>query len=225
MGSRLRIIEGKIPDGIGVIDVGTDHGTIPVWLAQRGYPGRIFASDINAGPLNAAKRAAAQAGVTDRVEFLLSDGLRLCPPESVDTIVIAGMGGDLIVKILDEAEWCMHPRYHLILQPMTRAEVLRYWLVYNEFEILTESVAEEGNTLYQILTARFGGYTALNDAELFCGKRSLAEDDWLWLRSLNGQTQRLEKALCGMACGAGDEARARLYREILTQMREMGERA
>lgn len=225
MGSRLRIIEGKIPDGIGVIDVGTDHGTIPVWLAQRGYPGRIFASDINAGPLNAAKRAAAQAGVTDRVEFLLSDGLRLCPPESVDTIVIAGMGGDLIVKILDEAEWCMHPRYHLILQPMTRAEVLRYWLVYNEFEILTESVAEEGNTLYQILTARFGAYTALNDAELFCGKRSLAEDDWLWLRSLNGQTQRLEKALRGMACGAGDEARARLYREILAQMREMGERA
>ena len=223
MDSRLRIIEQKIPDGIGVIDVGTDHGTVPVWLVQRGYPGHIFASDINVGPLNAAKHTAAQAGVTDWIEFLLSDGLQLCPPEAVDTIVIAGMGGDLIVKILDEAEWCMHPRYRLILQPMTRAEVLRYWLAYNEFEILSESVAEEGNTLYQILTARFGGHTALNDAELFCGKRSLAEDDRLWLRSLNGQTQRLEKALRGMENGAGDAARASLYREILVQMREMGE--
>ena len=223
MDSRLRIIEEKIPDGIGVIDVGTDHGTIPVWLARRSYPGRILASDINAGPLNAAKRTAVQAGVTNRIEFLLSDGLRLCPPEAVDTIVIAGMGGDLIVKILDEAEWCMHPRYRLVLQPMTRAEVLRYWLAYNEFEILTESVAEEGNTLYQILTARFGGHTALNDAELFCGKRSLAENDSLWLRSLYGQIKRLEKALRGMESAAADEARAGLYREILAQMREMGE--
>lgn len=225
MDSRLRIIEEKIPDGIGVIDVGTDHGTVPVWLAQRGYSGRILASDINAGPLSAAKRTAALAGVTDRIEFLLSDGLQLCPPEAVDTIVIAGMGGDLIVKILDEAEWCMHPRYRLILQPMTRAEVLRYWLAYSEFEILSESIAVEGKTLYQILTARFGGHTALNDAELFCGKRSLAEVDGLWLQSLKEQAQRLEKALRGMENSTGDEARARLYREILAQMRKMGERA
>lgn len=223
MDMRLRKIEELIPDGLGCIDVGTDHGTIPVRLVRRGYPGRVLASDINAGPLNAARRTAAQTGVTGRIEFLLSDGLKLCPPDAVDTIVIAGMGGDLIVKILDEAEWCMHPRYRLVLQPMTRAEVLRYWLVYNDFEILQECAAAEGDTLYQILTARFGGRTALNDAELFCGKRTLAEDDELWLRSLGEQRQRLEKALCGMESGAAENARAELYREILHQMREMGE--
>lgn len=224
MDMRLRKIEELIPDGLGCIDVGTDHGTIPVRLVRRGYPGRVLASDINAGPLNAARRTAAQTGVTGRIEFLLSDGLKLCPPDAVDTIVIAGMGGDLIVKILDEAEWCMHPRYRLVLQPMTRAEVLRYWLVYNDFEILQECAAAEGDTLYQILTARFGGRTALNDAELFCGKRTLAEDDELWLRSLGEQRQRLEKALCGMESGAAENARAELYREILHQMREMGEK-
>lgn len=223
MDMRLRKIEELIPDGLGCIDVGTDHGTIPVRLVRRGYPGRVLASDINAGPLNAARRTAAQSGVTGRIEFLLSDGLKLCPPDAVDTIVIAGMGGDLIVKILDEAEWCMHPRYRLVLQPMTRAEVLRYWLVYNDFEILQECAAAEGGTLYQILTARFGGRTALNDAELFCGKRTLAEDDGLWLRSLGEQRQRLEKALCGMESSAAENARAELYREILHQMREMGE--
>lgn len=223
MDMRLRKIEELIPDGPGCIDVGTDHGTIPVRLVRRGYPGRVLASDINAGPLNAARRTAAQAGVAGRIEFLLSDGLKLCPPDAVDTIVIAGMGGDLIVKILDEAEWCMHPRYRLVLQPMTRAEVLRYWLVYNDFEILQECAVAEGDTLYQILTARFGGRTALNDAELFCGKRTLAEDDGLWLRSLGEQRQRLEKALCGMESGAAENARAELYRKILHQMREMGE--
>ena len=223
MVSRLRKIEEKIPDGVGVIDVGTDHGTIPVHLAQHGYPGRILASDINIGPLNAAKRTALQAGVSDRLDFLLSDGLKLCPPEAVDTIVIAGMGGDLIVKILDEAEWCMHPRYLLVLQPMTRAEVLRYWLVYNEFEILDESAVIEGDTLYQILTARFGGQTVLNDAELFCGKRDLAEDEALWLLSLQGQRRRLEKALRGMESGEDETPRAALYREILEQMRKLKE--
>ena len=221
MDSRLLTIEEKIQDGAGVIDVGTDHGIIPVRLAQRGYPGRIFASDINAGPLEAARKNAERAGVSEKMRFLLCDGLALCPPDAVDTIVIAGMGGDMIVKILDEAEWCMHTRYHLILQPMTRSEVLRYWLVYNEFEILTESAVPEGNNLYQVLTARFGGKTRLNDAELFCGKRTLAEDDALWLQSLEAQRRRLEKALEGMQSGIGYQQRERLYREILEQMREL----
>lgn len=221
MDTRLLTIEEKIQDGTGVIDVGTDHGIIPVRLAQRGYPGQIFASDINAGPLEAAKRTAKHAGVTEKIRFLLCDGLALCPPEAVDTIVIAGMGGDMIVKILDEAEWCMQPRYHLILQPMSRAEVLRYWLAYNEFEILTESVVPEGNTLYQVLTVRFGGKTRLNDAELFCGKRTLAEDDALWLRSLEAQKRRLEKALAGLRSGAGYQQREKLYREIQEQMEEL----
>ena len=222
MDRRLQVIEKSISDGIGVIDVGTDHGTIPVRLAQRGYPGEIFASDINAGPLDAARRTAAKAGVEERIQFLLCDGLAQCPPYQVDTIVIAGMGGDLIVKILDEAEWCMHPRYHLVLQPMTRAEVLRYWLVYNEFEILAESVAEEGSSLYQIISARFGGKTLLNDAELFCGKETLAEDRTLWRRSLRAQAGRLQKALEGMEGSGAEGPRGKLYREILAQMREMG---
>ena len=221
MDRRLQAIEEKIHDGVGMIDVGTDHGTIPVQLAVRGYPGRIFASDIHAGPLEAAKRTAARAGVSERISFLLCDGLALCPPDAVDTIVIAGMGGDMIVKILDEAEWCMQPRYHLILQPMTRAEVLRYWLVHNEFEILTESVAQEGSSLYQILTARFGGKTCLRDAELYCGKRALAENDTLWLRTLEAQEQRLKKALAGMRHGAEHAERENLCREILGQMEEL----
>ncbi len=221
MNARLQAIESKIREGTGVIDVGTDHGIIPVHLAESGYHGNILASDINIGPLAAAKRAAALAGVSNRIRFLLCDGLKLCPPDAVDTIVIAGMGGDMIVKILDEAEWCMHPRYHLILQPMTRAEVLRYWLVYNEFEILSESVALEENRLYQLLTARFGGRTILNDAELYCGKRSLAEDDRNWLRTLEHQKARLEKALTGMDIGATGEGRADLFREIVMQMEEM----
>ncbi len=222
MNERIQAIADLIPDGKGFIDVGTDHGYLPVALAERGYPGTILASDIGEEPLDAARRTAAQAGCTDRIRFLLCDGLALCPPDAVDTIVIAGLGGDTIVKILDEAEWCMDQRYTLILQPMTKAEVVRYWLVYNEFEIRCEELVDDAGTLYQILVAVFGGETKLTDAELFAGKAALAKDRELYGRQLALLCARFEQAIRGMERGESrNSPRDRLYREILCHLREM----
>lgn len=222
MNKRLNAIAAMVHDGVGLVDVGTDHGYLPAALARSGYSGALIASDINEGPLNAARKTAAEAGVTARIRFLLCDGLALCPPDAVDTIVIAGMGGDMIVKILDEAEWCMDPRYHLILQPMTKAEVLRYWLVNNEFGIESETIVEDSG-LYQIVEARFGGHTRLNDAELFAGKRELCTDTQLYSRHLEQVSRRFEKALAGMRSREGD-ARSSLYREITDQLTELRRR-
>lgn len=223
MNKRLKKVYDCIRPGMGVIDVGTDHGYLPAALAASDYPGRIFASDIRPEPLHAAERTAARAGVSERIEFLLCDGLALCPPDAVDTIVIAGMGGDTIVKILDEAEFCMDRRYLLVLQPMTKPEVLRYWLAYNEFEILSESFVQEAGGLYQILTARFGGKTTLNDAELFVGKASLAEDPGLYRLALEQLENRLSKALAGMRSGGEDSSRLSLVREVEKQVKELME--
>lgn len=220
MNKRLIAIAALIRDGQGLVDVGTDHGYLPAHLALSGYHGALFASDIREGPLAAAKRTAAEAGLTERIRFLLCDGLRLCPPEEIDTIVIAGMGGDLIVKILDEAEWCMDARYRLILQPMTKAEVLRYWLVNNGFSIASETLTEDGGIVYQIIETCFGGETELNDAELFVGKRSLCRDQALY----NGQVEKLymrfERAVEGMR-GREELPRLKLYREICARLMEM----
>jgi len=221
MNRRLNAIAALVLDGKGLVDVGTDHGQLPVQLALRGYPGALFASDIREGPLAAGRRTAEEAEVSERIRFLLCDGLALCPPEEIDTIVIAGMGGDMIVKILDEAEWCMDVRYRLILQPMTKAEVLRYWLVYNEFEIESETIAEDGGTLYQILCARFGGLTKLTDAELFVGKRALCLTPELYERQLRQITRRFEHAAAGMEHRDGDVRRRALYQEIIRQLREL----
>ncbi|MBQ7693156.1 MAG: SAM-dependent methyltransferase [Oscillospiraceae bacterium] len=220
MNRRLEAIAALVPDGKGLIDVGTDHGYLPASLAVSGYGGRLFASDIKEGPLMAAKRTAAEAGVSERIRFLLCDGLSLCPAEEIDTIVIAGMGGDLIVKILDEAEWCLDGRYHLILQPMTKAEVLRYWLIYNGFEIRRETLVEDAGHLYQILSARYGGQTRLNDAELFIGKRGLCQSQALYERELRALRVRFSRALSAME-GRDGGPRAGLYRELCRQLEEM----
>ena len=219
MNRRLSAIAALVQNGRGLVDVGTDHGYLPAALAQSGYTGELFASDINVGPLLSARRTAAEAGLAQRIHFLLCDGLKLCPPDRIDTIVIAGMGGDMVVKILDEAEWCMDPRYRLILQPMTKAEIVRYWLVHNEFAIEKETIVEDGETLYQIISARFGGCTRLTDAELFTGKRALCEERELFVRHQTRVIARFEKAINGMH-GREGEPRLLLYREILNQLME-----
>ena len=201
--------------------MGTDHGYLPAKLAVSGYSGNIFASDINTGPLEAAKRTAENSGVSDRIRFLLCDGLALCEPKDVDTIVIAGMGGDTICGILDRAEWCMDKRYRLILQPMTKAEVLRYWLANNGFEICREDIVEDGGILYPLLLCRFGGQTRLSEAELFVGTLALIKQHPLFERMLALHTRRFESAYAGIRFASAEElgARAELFKTILTQLR------
>lgn len=224
MNKRMHAIVKYIEPGRGMIDVGTDHGYLPAWMATHGYRGNIIASDINGAPLQKARETAEKAGVAGRITFQLCDGLNQCSPDSVDTIIIAGMGGDMICRILDMAEWCMDRRYKLILQPMTKSEVLRYWLIYNEFEILTEDLVPEGGKLYQLIVARFGGSTRLNDGELFLGKKQLCTDWELYEQQRQRLIKRFEAAIAGMEKNAiGSELPAlQLYRQILTELGRLG---
>lgn len=218
MNRRLQAIENMILPGIGVIDVGTDHGYLPVSLARHGYPGALFASDIGEGPLSAARRSAEAAGLAERIAFQLCDGLELCDPTSVDTIVIAGMGGDTICGILDRAEWCMHARYRLILQPMTRAEVLRYWLVNNEFVIVEERLVADGGEIYSVFSARFGGSMKLMDAELYTGAFTMLEQEPLWPAFLARQLARFRKLLQGLRQSGREPGRLELTESILMEL-------
>ena len=223
MNKRLNCILAHIPPGKGIIDVGTDHGYLPAALAQNGYPGRIFASDLRPEPLNAARRTAQSAGLSGRIEFLLCDGLDACPREAVDTIVIAGMGGDTICGILDRAEWCMAEDYTLLLQPMTHPEVLRYWLVNNGFGLTDEDLTEDGGFLYALFSARFGGQTHLTEAELFTGSRALLRAHPLFPAQLRRQRERMETRLRGLRSaaernGSGSEA---LLETMIEQIKEM----
>lgn len=225
MNRRLQAIEALVEDGVGLIDVGTDHGYLPLALARRGYPGALIAADIGVGPLNAARRNVADAGLEDRIRFLLCDGLALCEPEAVDTVVIAGMGGDSICGILDRAEWVLDPRYTLLLQPMTRSEVLRYWLTNNGFSILEERLVRDNGAIYALLRARFGGESKLTDAELYTGAFPLVEKEPLWAEFLSLQLRRLEKSIAGLRASGREPGRLRLLEGVWTQLKERDEHA
>ena len=123
---RLQAIAGLVAAGTRLVDVGTDHGYLPVYLLQEGVIPAAIATDIGQAPLDHARRTAAAYGLSKRLSFRLCDGLAAVSPEEVDTVVIAGMGGETIAAILDAVPWAGEK--DLLLQPMTRAELLRPWL-------------------------------------------------------------------------------------------------
>ena len=222
MNKRLETIADMVQNGRGLVDVGTDHGYLPVWLARRGYTGLLFASDINDAPLASARKTAREALVEDRIEFLLRDGLDGCPTEKIDTIVIAGMGGDLICRILDRAEWCLNEAYTLILQPMTKAEVLRYWLVNNGFSLQEERIVRDGGKLYQVILSRYTGNMSLNDAELFAGAYENICAEPLCAEWLDSLILRFEKEERGLLCSLKpEEGRLSICRSVKDGLLEM----
>lgn len=225
MSNRLDKIAELIQEGRGVIDVGTDHGYIPVMLCGRGYAGNIIAADINEAPLGAAKRAAGQAGFEDSIAFCLTDGLAGIASELIDTIVIAGMGGDTITGILDRDYWCCQDGYKLILQPMSHQNVLRYWLVYNEFEITAEYLVKDGGNIYEIMEVQKGEAPNYRDAEFFTGKYESASKNALFPEKLSELIKKFTSRVSGMESGKSiDDGLLRLNRTVLGELKLMQRR-
>ena len=106
-------------------DIGTDHAYLPIYLMDKGIIASAVAADINQGPLDKAQENILKYGFNDSISTVLCDGLTKIKPDSVDDIAIFGMGGELIVKIIDEASWVKDSDKRLILQPMTHPEKLR----------------------------------------------------------------------------------------------------
>lgn len=226
MDKRLLTIVQHTENGKGVCDVGTDHGFIPIYLAKNGYPGNLIATDINYAPLMAGMENAKEAGFADRIEFLLCDGLEKCPQERIDTVIIAGMGGDTICGILDRADWLSNHPFKLILQPMTKAEILRYWLINNGFEIKTEELSKDMGNFYQIFTAMSGTAAKYSDAELFTGKYERIKTSEFFPERLDKLINNYVRSIEGMKSSDKPNIilKRELNRKILGELEEMKEK-
>lgn len=154
---RLLLIASLVPKGARVCDIGTDHARLPIYLIEQEKANRVIATDIRPLPLENAKRNVETSGVKG-IELRLCDGLSAVSKEEIDTVIIAGIGGEVISGIISRAELSREQPYPLlILQPTTSPEALRRYLSENGFEILTETPLKENGKLYSVMTARFTG--------------------------------------------------------------------
>ncbi len=180
---RLLAAASFVRRGAVFADIGTDHAYLPVFLVASGIAERAVAADINRGPLERADENIAASGLSGRIETRLTDGLSGLDGLSLTDIAICGMGGELIARIIDAAPFVRDPGIRLILQPMTKAEALREYLLSNGFRIADESLAES-DRVYQIICAEFCGENdTYSDLELLLGRHNLERGGEL-LRSL-----------------------------------------
>ena len=162
-----------LTQGGAVIDVGTDHAYLPIYLVGQNISSRALACDINRGPIESAQRNIAAAGLEDKIDTLCTDGLHGAEHFHPDDIMIFGMGGELIMRILSEAPWVKDANIGLVLQPMTRAHLLRRWLLENGFEIVGETITHE-DRYYQTIAARYCGKSEeYTEEELLLGRLNI----------------------------------------------------
>ena len=152
---RLSLCSEFVRRGSRLADIGTDHAYLPVYLAKKGVIKSALACDINDGPLKSAKKCIEKYAVSDMVTIKKCDGLSQVDVNNIDDIVIAGMGGELIADILSKCDLIKDSSKHLILQPMTKYEVLTKWLYKNGFEISSQKVVYCDKKYYTVMLCQY----------------------------------------------------------------------
>ena len=188
---RLLCCASMVQPGSRVADIGTDHGYLGIYLLQSGAARHVIACDLRKDPLENARRNAKLFGVDGEMELRLSDGLEKILPDEVDTVVMAGMGGDLIQKIFTQCPWRKREGLQFILQPQSAGNVLRRWLCEDGFEIRREEPVQDGHFLYTVMDIRQGEPAPLTPGTEYASPALLASGSPL----VGNYLARVENAL------------------------------
>lgn len=176
LSNRLALCAGYVRDKVKVTDIGTDHAYLPVWLCLTGKAVSAVAADINPEPLSRGAFTIEKYNAQNFVGTRLSDGLKNIKEDEADDIIIAGMGGELIAKIIDRWPFSKNPKKRFILQPMTKCEELLKYLCENGFKITAQDTCKEGKKLYTVMQV------------CYTGEKTVPGDDFLYLGILTPET-------------------------------------
>lgn len=199
LSKRLQCLADKVEKGSIAADVGTDHGYIPAWLIQQGICERVIASDIKSGPLQSAINTAKNAGVDDKIDFRLCAGLDRYASDEFDVAIIAGMGGETIISILEAAPWTKNKK--LIIQPQSKLPELRLWMYENGFVINDAHLIYDTGRIYLVWQVS-GGLTDNKPLTQMIDHQLMEKQDVLLGAYLDVQIKRELKILKGMEKGA-----------------------
>ncbi len=212
---RLQAVAAQVPEGTVVADVGTDHGYIPAYLMVNRIARRVIATDANNFPLQSARETINLFNLADRITLRLGDGLAaLNPEDEVDVLIIAGMGGSLIVRILEQGLYRLPSVRRLVLQPMNQAGDVRRWLAVNRWGLLSEDLVQEGDRTYELIVAGPESQSTFNldsqDPLLEVGPLLVSSCHGLLPSLLQQRLARLNRAMDGAQQSDSQQAQQRL---------------
>ena len=148
---RLSAIADMVTTGNRLVDVGCDHGYLPVYLIQQKKIPSAIAMDVRKGPLSRAKEHIRQYGLEEYIQTRLSDGLENLKAGEGDTLVIAGMGGPLMERILTDGQSVRDSFSEMILQPQSDIPHFRRFIQSQGFQIVEEKMVEEEGKFYPMM--------------------------------------------------------------------------
>lgn len=148
---RLKTVAGMLECGKKVADVGTDHGYIPIFLVKTGICESGIAMDVRKGPLKRAEEHIRQYNLQDKIKTRLSDGVNKLQPGEADCMIIAGMGGNLTIHILEEGRAAISKMREFILQPQSEIAKVRAYLQENGYLITNEEMVFEEGKYYPMM--------------------------------------------------------------------------
>lgn len=151
---RMQRVADMTEPCAGAADIGCDHGYVSIYLIERKLAGHVIAMDVRKGPLSRAETNIRQKGLETRIECRLSDGLEQLKPGEADTILIAGMGGPLMIGILERGREKRLGTETLILQPQSEIPEVRRYLHRIGYEIVAEDMLLEDGKYYTVLKAK-----------------------------------------------------------------------
>lgn len=173
---RLKVIVNLMEQCDNIIDVGTDHGYVPIYLVKNDIIKSAIASDINRGPVEKAKKNINSNNLGLQISCRQGSGLSTVKAGEVQVAIIAGMGGNLIRDILEADIPVVKELKYMILQPVQNAEVLREYLYSTGYDIIKEDICNEDGKFYEIIKAKYNTVPVLVDSIYYEISKTLSDE-------------------------------------------------
>ncbi len=212
--NRLKMAASMVTEGNRLCDVGTDHAYVPIFLCAAGKIPAALAMDIGKGPLQRAEEHIRAYNMTEQIATRLSDGLKEFQIGEADAILIAGMGGGLIQKILDTSLDKAKSVKELILGPQSEIEELRRYLYETGFCITAEEMVEEEGKYYVFFHVIPEQDTrTYTDGEFRYGKDLMEKKHPILRKYLEFQKRVFTDLMIQLECASSTSGQAR-YQEV-----------
>lgn len=195
LSKRLETVANFVPTGAVVADIGSDHAYLPCYLIHKGIAARAVAGEVVKGPFESAVGQVKKEGLIEKITVRLADGLAAVEvADQVDTVTIAGMGGPLIVSILEKHPESLRGVTRLILQPNIHAKVIREWALANNWAIQDEAILEEDEKIYEIVVLQRGSMK-LTETEILFGPKLMLRKSPAFVQKWTREKQNWQRVL------------------------------
>jgi len=221
---RLAAVASMVPPGRVAADIGTDHALLPIHLVREGICPRAVAVEKAPGPLETARRAVADSGLTDRIDVREGDGLAPLAPGEATVLILAGMGGSTMAGILEAGPLVVDRAERLVLQPMDAPAAVRRWLADHGWAPVEEQLVADAGRIYQVIAAERGEVRPSTPLEMEVGRLLLERGHPLLREYLAGLARRYAGILAQMARSSRPLPGRREISERLRAVREALER-